>query len=148
MGRSDELLRLCEEFVADRNTVKAAIRGHNRRIYAVCASIFCGRGQRARAEAIRDSHQLLKEKAGPFSSFRGNLTVPMACLLASGIFPVRRMDTAIRYYERLIDDYYRTEQLALAAFLLPDMVPEEYLDELIDRLTEAEQTEKLKAQDE
>ena len=129
----DELARLCEEFAANRNTVKAAIRGHNRRIYSVCASIFCGRGQTARADVIRDCHELLKEKAGPFSSFRGNLTVPMACLLASGIFPVRHMDMAIRYYDRLVQDFYRTEQLALAAFLLPDMIPEEYLDELIDR---------------
>ena len=129
----DELLRLCEDFVANRNAVKTAIRGQNRRIYSVCASIFCGRGQTARPEVLRDTHALLKEKAGPFSSFRGNLTAPMACLLACGMFPVRHMDMAVRYYERLAEDFYRTEQLALAAFLLPDMIPEEYLDELIDR---------------
>ncbi len=131
-----ELQRLCEEFVANRNTVKTVIRGHNRRIYSICASIFCGRGQMARPDVLRDCFALLKEKAGPFSSFRGNLTAPMACLLASGMFPVRHMDMAVRYYERLAEDFYKTEQLALASFLLPDMIPEEYLDELIERSRE------------
>ncbi len=132
----EELLWLCENYIANRDTIKTELRGHNRRIYSVCANIFCGRGQTARRIVLRDCQALLKEKVGLFSSFRGNLTAPVTCLLASGLFPVRHMDNAIRYYNRLAEDYYHSEQLALAAFLLPDMIPEEYLDELIDRSRE------------
>ena len=132
----DELLSLCEDYIANRNAVKAAIRGQNRRIYSVCANIFSGRGQLAREEVVRDCRGILKERVGLFSSFRGNLTAPVACLLASGEFPMRHMDMAVRYYDRLAEDFYKTEQLALAAFLLPDMIPEEYLDELIERSRE------------
>ena len=42
-----ELEKLCTEFTASRDAVKAAFRWDNKVLHSVCANIFCANGQTA-----------------------------------------------------------------------------------------------------
>lgn len=129
-------MRLCRDYVANRSVIRSVFPGASERLYAVCANMYCVRGLLADEASLREYKKLLKERSSSLSAFRGNMTAPMVTLLATGQFPSRRMTTALRYYRRLKEDFYSSESLAVAAFLLPDRIAEEALDGLIDRSRE------------
>ena len=117
----DSLQRLCDEFVANRNVIKSKFKFENSYLYPVCASIFCARGVRADADKLLDAKQLLKDKTGVFSNFRGNLKLPVCSMLAAKSAPERRMETAMDNYKLLRQQFGPSSYLALAAFFLADM---------------------------
>ena len=117
----DSLQRLCDEFVANRNVIKSKFKFENSYLYPVCASIFCARGVRADADKLLDAKQLLKDKTGIFSNFRGNLKLPVCSMLAAKSAPEQRMETAMDNYKLLRQQFGPSSYLALAAFFLADM---------------------------
>ena len=114
----DSLQCLCDEFVANRNVIKSKFKFENSYLYPVCASIFCARGVRADADKLLDAKQLLKDKTGVFSNFRGNLKLPVCSMLAAKSAPERRMETAMDNYKLLRQQFGPSSYLALAAFFL------------------------------
>lgn len=116
-----ELQQLCERFVAAKQAVKEQFGFENTQIYPVCANVFCAKGIQPDAEQLADCKKLLKAETGPFSSFRGNLTAPIACMLAAGGNPEARLAQALEHYALLKTKFHASPYLALAAFLLADM---------------------------
>ena len=88
----ESLQALCERFIENRETVKQAFRMESSYIYPVCANIFCARGVAADEERIRAAKRLVKESAGVFSSFRGTVFAPAACML-SGVTTILSAST-------------------------------------------------------
>lgn len=119
----EELQKLCEDFIVNRDVIRSVFRTESAYMAPVCANIFCVRGMMADARELRECRDILKEKAGPFSRFRGNIRLPLVSLMASGEFPFRHMEQAQNYYAALLEEFHSSEYLALAAFLLTDMVP-------------------------
>ena len=114
------LQALCDAFIANRDIIKQHFKMENSALYPVCANIFCARHIMADGEAVKRCRNIIKQKTGIFSSFRGSLTLPIACLLAAGSDPEEKMTRALEGYAILKERFFSSESLALSAFLLAD----------------------------
>ena len=117
----ESLKALCDSFIANRDVVKEAFRMESSHIYAVCANIFCARGIPADAAKLTESKALIRQKTGIFSSFRGIVRPPIACLLAVQDHPSSVLEQTLNCYDLLKKRFWGSEYLALLAFLLADM---------------------------
>lgn len=124
---------LVARFIENRDAVHAAFRLENDYAYPVCAQIFLAADRPVEAERLDRCKALVKSTTGPFSSFRGNIRLPLVCMLAVGDDPDGRWDRTQRYYKILKEDFFSSEYLALAALLLADTVREEDVPALATR---------------
>lgn len=124
---------LVARFIEARDAIRAAFRLENDYAYPVCAHIFLAAHRPVEAEKLDRCKALIKSTTGPFSSFRGNIRLPLICMLAAGDDPESRWDRTQRYYKALKEDFYSSEYLALAALILGDTVKEADVPALADR---------------
>lgn len=115
------LERICNSFIENRNLLRGRFKWESSYIYPVCANIFCAKSRSVDLEEVAACKALLKSRVGLFSNFRGNLTLPIVSMLASGRSPENRMDQALENYRSLKKYFWGSEYLALSAFLLADM---------------------------
>ena len=124
---------LVDRFIETRDAVRAAFRMENEYIYPVCAQIFLAADKPVEAERLDRCKTLVKSSTSVFSSFRGNVKLPLLCMLAAGDDPEERWDRTRRYYALLKESFYGSEYLALGAMLLSDAVQEEDVPALAAR---------------
>ncbi len=124
---------LVDRFIETRDAVRAAFRMENEYIYPVCAQIFLAADKPVEIEQLERCKALVKSSTSVFSSFRGNVKLPLLCMLAAGDDPEERWDRTRRYYALLKESFYGSEYLALGAMLLSDAVPEEDVPALAAR---------------
>lgn len=116
-----ELQALCDLFIVNRNIAKEAFKWDYSAVYPLCANIFCARGMTADPEKLQQCKEIIKSQTGVFSNFRGNLRPALAAMLAAGERPEEKMSMAFENYRILKQDFWGSEYLALAAFLLTDI---------------------------
>ena len=117
-----ELEKLCTEFTASRDAVKAAFRWDNKVLHSVCANIFCANGRTADTDRLKECRGVIKSRTKLFSDFRkGRIRPLLASMLALGEKPEDRMDLANEYYSLLKRNFKKSEFLVLAAILLTDL---------------------------
>lgn len=113
------LQKICEQFIVNRDTIKNTLRLGSAYVYPQCANLFCSRNMQADEEQLRACQQILKERTGAFSSFRGVMQLPAICLLAMEQNPELKMEQAIQAYETARQQFSFSNQLALAVFFMP-----------------------------
>ena len=119
------LQKICEQFIQNRDEIKKTLKLGNMYVYPQCANLFCSRNMQATEEKLRVCQQILKDKTGIFSSFRGYMQLPVICMLAMENDPAAKMDRAAAAYDTIRRFFTFSDQLALAAFLLPEEVDAE-----------------------
>lgn len=119
---NEDLQVLVTRFIENRDAIRAAFRMENSYIYPVCAQIFLLADRPVEAERLERCKALVKSGTGPFSNFRGNIRLPLLCMLASSDDPQERWDRTKRAYAALKESFFGSEYLALAAMLLSDRV--------------------------
>ena len=72
-------------------------------------------------ERLKDCKQLLQEKTGVFSNFRGTIRAPVVCMLAASSGADNRMERAVHYYKLLKGRFWGSQYLAMVAFLMADL---------------------------
>ena len=117
----DSLQKICDSFIDNRAHIQQAFRFENSRLYAVCANVFTARGITADPVRIDQCKRLIKEKTGIFSNFRGNVRMPVICMLAARDNPSALMDETLSCYDLLKAHFFSSEFLALVAFLMADI---------------------------
>lgn len=120
---NDTLQARAARFIEDRDAIRAAFRLESDYIYPVCAQIFLAADKPVEKEQLDRCKALVKSTTGPFSNFRGNIKLPLICMLAAGKDPEVRWAEAQQTYALLKEDFSGSEYLALAALLLGDTVP-------------------------
>lgn len=116
----DTLQTRCSDFIEARDIVKRTFKWESDYIPPVCAHFFCAKDVRpdeARLLACRD---IINRNTGIFSSFRGNIRIPLACMLSMEENPEEKFDRAQEIYRELREYFSGSDYLALAAFLLTD----------------------------
>ena len=103
------------------------------RIKAGKVGSFTPEKQKVEIEQLERCKALVKSSTSVFSSFRGNVKLPLLCMLAAGDDPEERWDRTRRYYALLKESFYGSEYLALGAMLLSDAVQEEDVPALAAR---------------
>ena len=111
---------LVDRFVQARDAIRAAFRMESDYMYPVCASVFLAADRPVEPEELDRCKRLVKESVGIFSNFRGNIKLPLICMLAAGDDPEDRWEKTQRAYALLKERVFGSEYLALAALLLSD----------------------------
>ena len=115
---------LVTRFIENRDAVRAAFRWENEYIYPACAQVYLIADRAVDRERLESCKALVKSSTGPFSGFRGNVRLPLICMLAAGDEPEARWDRTQRTYELLKEAFFGSQYLALAALLLSDAAAE------------------------
>ena len=127
------LEQLCNNFISNRDAVKATFKWENDQIIAASATSFLNRGVLADAAKLEDCKKLLKENTGVFSNFRGNVEVPMVAQLAMVENPADKMKRTLKIYETLKQEFRGSEYLVLAAAVMADMVSDEQVVKMTEK---------------
>ena len=117
----DSLQQICDRFVENRQTVRRQFRMGNAYLTPLCAGILCAGNVAVSDDTLADRKALLRQKTGAFSYFRGSLTAPLACMLATDPDPSGRVERAVEAYACLKEHFWGSPYLALVAFLLAGM---------------------------
>ena len=129
----NDLSTLVRRFIEARDAIRAAFKMESEYIYPVCAQIFLAADRPVEAEQLERCKALVKSTTGPFSNFRGNVRLPLLCMLAAGDEPEARWERTQRCYALLKEAFFSSQYLALAALLLGDGAKEEDLPALAAR---------------
>lgn len=121
----ERLMKLCKNFVYNRDEVKSVFKWESQLIIPVCASVLSGAGVEGSRDTLLRCKEILEEATGVFSNFRGNVKAPMATMLSLSNAPEEKMAKAVKVYDILKKYFKRTEYLAYVASVLADMVPVE-----------------------
>ena len=116
----DSLQTLCGQFIEARDIIRETFKWESSHIPPVCANLFCSKGIIPDAERLRGCRDLINHMSGIFSSFRGNIRVPLACMLSMEEHPEERFSRAQEIYQELRKHFFSSDYLALTAFLLTD----------------------------
>ncbi len=126
----DSLETLCRQFIESRDEIRDAFKWDSSYLPPVCANLFCAAGAVPDKDRLRACRDLINQKTGIFSSFRGHIRVPLACLLSMEEHPEEKFDQAKKVYQMLREQFSGSDYLALAAFLLSG---QDCTEERVDR---------------
>ena len=110
----------CEQFILNRDLVKKTRKMCDIYLPPVCAHLFCTQGKTVDEERLKACLELIKQKTGVFSNFRGTMEMAFACILALAEEPEAALENALSAYDLLKKEFMASPYLPLAAFLLKD----------------------------
>lgn len=124
---------ICESFIASRDTIRNDFMWDNGYIIHVCAASLVSKGIAADSEKMAACKKLVNDKTGIFSSFRGNVKLPVITYLAASENPVEKLDKAKQIYEVMKSYFFGSEYLAYVSLVLTDMIELDKADEIAAR---------------
>ena len=111
---------LCEQLVRARDTIKGIAKWDSALLYPACANLFCVSGRTPDENALISARDMIKSNTGFFSAFRGNVRLPIVCLLSMEQAPEERLRRTLDSYRVLKSRFFSSDYLALAAWFLSD----------------------------
>lgn len=129
----EELKAVCTEFIKDKDIAKEAFAWDSSYLQPICAGILADKEKTVTAQDLKQYKQMIKDKTGVFSDFRGYGMTPMACMLAVSKDAERLLNNALAVYDVLKRDYWSTHYLPLVAMIVAQMAePSEY-NRIVDK---------------
>ncbi len=111
----NEIHTLCQQFIADRDCLKANFKWESMYLYPVCAAIFIQNGVKADSTRLVQAKDLLNAKTGVFSNFRSTARLAMVSMLAADDDPEGLLVRALEVYDALKGQFMTTAYLPAAA---------------------------------
>ncbi|MCF0145552.1 MAG: DUF4003 family protein, partial [Eubacterium sp.] len=128
-----ELQSRCELFTANKTKMEKIGGLEYASVFMVSSNIYTAKNIAVDTDRVKECRKLLREKTGVFSAFRGNVTLPLACMLAQDADPENKMNRAASLYKKLREEFSASEYLPLAAMVLTDLVSENEAEIYIKR---------------
>ena len=123
----ESLIQRCTLFVENRDAIRAAFRWENTYMPPICAAITASRGRRADVNSMRDCLDLLKQKTGLFSNFRGIAKMTFVTVLSLSPQPEEQLERMLTVYDSLKELFFGSVYLTLAAQVIAEMAePPQY----------------------
>ncbi|MBR1606574.1 MAG: DUF4003 family protein [Clostridia bacterium] len=129
----EELQQRCELFIENRDTLKQVLKMESTYMYPVAANILTGRQIPITQETLQNCRDLLKDRVGAFSNFRGSARLAVIAMLAVSLEPGDRLRAMLENYELLKKHFHGSEYLALVALLLAGSHSSQPMDEIVAR---------------
>ncbi|MBS7577761.1 MULTISPECIES: DUF4003 family protein [unclassified Enterococcus] len=106
-------------FVSNTSEVNQVFTWQDSLSKKMSALLFTLKGLAVNTVAIKQSRDIMKQNTGLFSTFRGNLTLPIASLLALQAQPERLFKEVQAAYSALKEaKFYTSDYLTVAAYLM------------------------------
>ena len=118
----EELLKQCEMFSHNREEIKSYFKWDNSHMIAVCASELSGRDVKVEVEQLLKCKNILDKSTKLFSTFKGNVKLPVISILAADNNPEAKMEAALEMHRLLKSEFRDSDYLPLLAIKLSEMV--------------------------
>lgn len=115
------LAGLCSLFIENRDVIKSTFIWDSTYMYPVCAYIITDKGIRADEGRLRRCKELLNERTGFFSNFRGTAKLAMIAMTSVDGNPVEKLNSALQVYDDLKEHFMSSQYLPVASMLIADM---------------------------
>lgn len=129
----DELQKRCQLFIENRDIVKYAFGWESAYIYPLCASLYTIKGIHADAGVMKDCRDLLREKTGFLSNFRGISKMATVTMLSLSPNAEYKMNQLLDIYGRLKEVFWGSEYLTVAASVISDMAEPRQYEQITQR---------------
>lgn len=113
-----QLQTLCDQFILNRDAVRASEKMADQMMTAVCAYLFTAKGIPADAAGIAACKNLVKSRLKWHSTLRGNVMLLLSCILSMEEDPARALTRVEETYTAFRAHFTAYDHLALAAILL------------------------------
>lgn len=127
---NEQLTKVCEQFIADRDIIKATFPWDNAYIVPVCAMAFGSRNKAVSADKLKECRKLLEQHTSIFSNFRGNTKLPTMTILAASDDPTESLQNAMAIYATMKEHFYGTQYLAYISAVLTEMISRDRAEEV------------------
>ena len=127
------LAKQCENYSHNREEIKSCFKWDNPHMIAVCASELSSRGIKVEAEQLLKCKKILDTSTKLFSTFKGNVKLPVITILAADENPEAKMETALEMHNLLKLKFRDSDYLPLLATKLTEMVSIDEAEEYINR---------------
>ena len=121
-------------FASNAQTIKKEFIWQNAMTKRLAALLYAQDGKPIDCDAIRSCHNLIKQNAGFFSSFRGNMALCVASMLSLSLNPQRLVEETMQIYDMLKGLKMRASDfLVVAAFEIAKQTNPAGYSEAVDR---------------
>ncbi|MHC1723540.1 MAG: DUF4003 family protein [Aminipila sp.] len=127
------LSTICENFIENRDTIKATFGWENAELYPICAALFTDKRQKLDASRIIYCRDLFKSQVGLFSNFRGPIKLVMISMMAIDSDPEQKLKRALDAYSVLKGFFFTSEYLPLTSMIISDLVSLENYNSIAER---------------
>ena len=115
MTMNAELQKTCELFIKNRDILHDNFRWDGNEMHLVGSAIITGDGKTADADALKKCEEIIKEKTGFFSAYRGNAKIAVMCRMAESEDPEGYLDRVIAAAEKIAEHGRMREEIAAVA---------------------------------
>lgn len=129
----EDLQVLCDAFLKDRDMAKEVFAWDSSYMPPICAGILADKKEEITAERLIACRQMIKDKTGVFSSFRGNAIAPMTCMLAISEQADELLNHTLTVYEAMKKHYWSSDYLPLVSLIIAGMADEYQLQSLVEK---------------
>ena len=133
MKMREALQQRCDLFIENRDTLKRVFKMESSSMYPVAANILTGRQIPITEDTLRACRDLLKERVGAFSNFRGTVRMAVISMLAVSLEPEEKLRAMLENYDLLKRHFHGSEYLALVALLLTNTHSPRPMEEIVAR---------------
>ncbi|WP_315794519.1 DUF4003 family protein [Paenibacillus sp. BIC5C1] len=91
-----------ELFVSNTQIIKKSFKWKNVMMHRLAALLYAAEKKQADGEAIRQSHELIKQNTNLFSAFRGNSAISIATLLSLTTDQEKKLEDTLLIYDLMI----------------------------------------------
>lgn len=132
----EELQKICTDFIGYRDMAKRAFTWDSAYMPPICAGILLDNKQYQSVESLKGYRQMIKDRTGVFSNFRGTGIAPMACMLAVSDNPEKRMSEALKVYDCLKEHFWSSQYLPLVSMIVAQLAEEDRYKEIARKTKE------------
>ena len=126
---TEELKKMCEDYIFNRDEVMKVFKVENALAYPVCSNIFLSHQKKADAERLKECKTVIKNNTGVFNDFRSTIAAPTACLLSCTNDPDSMMKKALEYHKILGKHFFASSYIVLPALLMTEFATPEIVSE-------------------
>lgn len=128
------LQKRCELFINNRDIIKSEFKWESRYIHPLCSSIFSSKGKVADVEKMKICLDLLKQKTGMFSNFRGASKMATVTMISFSEFPEKEIEHVLIVYSKLKKMFWGSEYLSMVAVLIAELVKPDKYDQIVQQI--------------
>ncbi|MDD3414562.1 MAG: DUF4003 family protein [Lachnospiraceae bacterium] len=124
---NDQITKSCNLLLDSREKIKTVFRWEGGLIHLACAGIYVLKQKEVEVSVLKDCKELIDQKVGIFSNFRGTAKATIASMIAVSENPERTLNNGLTVYQLLKKEFFTSTYLPLTAMVIAQMAePHQY----------------------
>ncbi|MCF7757914.1 DUF4003 domain-containing protein [Paenibacillus xylanexedens] len=123
-----------ELFVSNTQIIKKSFKWQHAMMHRLAALLYAAENKTADGEAIRQSHELIKQNTKLFSAFRGNSAISIAAMLSLTTDEETRLADTLHVYDLMKEIKFRnSDYLVIAAYQIATQTSPDQFQPTVER---------------